>query len=439
MGVGTGVITGISVAYDHADLDEIQAACTGPPSEILASLLRRPSVSEAFALKTCNRFEAYVVCESNTSGRTSLDSILGEISDESIREFGHEASLRHLLGVACGMESLVLGEDQILGQLREAYLTAREAGGVGPVFEEALTKALHVGERARTETAINEGCVSLGRAAVELAARETDLSEATALVVGAGEMGTIAAQALAPEVEQLRLANRTVSHADHLAQSVDGAIDAVGLSEISTVLGNCDVVVSATASEQPIIDRSMLQGEMGGLLLIDIAQPRDIDPDVASLPALDLYDLGSLESITAQTHTTRETAAERVDEMIDQELERLLSQYKRKRADAVIATMYEEADRIKQREITTAVSQLEGSEDELTDEQREIIESLADTLVGQLLSAPTKSLRNAAERDDWSTINTALQLFDPQFDGDSPLDEDTLAPPQSVKAMLTDD
>lgn len=418
MTVGTGIITSASIAHEHAELETIESMCAMEEESVVESLLTHTSVTEAFSLQTCNRFEAYIVSESPDAGHEALQSVMNDVPSDAVRSFGHEASLRQLLRVSCGLESLVLGEDQILGQVREAYLVARSNGGIGPVLEEALTKAIHVGERARTETAIDEGVVSLGSAAVRLAARKTSLDGASVLVVGAGEMGTIAARSLAEEVDRLTIANRTVPHAEHVAGTLDDSktrTGSIGLDALPDTLVESDVVVSATGSDTPVIDRSMLAGA-GETLIIDIAQPRDVASDVDALPGVVVYDLASLESITDETTAQRQTAAEEVETMIDREIDRLLTQYKRKRADEVIAAMYEGAENVKQRELSTAISQLEARGD-LTDDQREVVESLADALVGQLLSAPTKSLRDAAERDDWSTINTALQLFDPQFDG----------------------
>ena len=148
-----------------------------------------------------------------------------------------------------------------------------------------------------------------------------------------------------------------------------------------------------------------------------------------------MYDLADLESVTESTREQREDAARQVEAMLEAEFQRLLAQYKRKRADEVIARMYESADRLKAREVSTALSQLEAGDGDVSDEQREVLESMADALVSQLLAAPTRSLRDAAEQDDWSTIATALELFDPEFEDGMPFD----APPGELASAESED
>jgi glutamyl-tRNA reductase len=406
------MISGTSVSHSDATVDEIEAACAPDERTRVTNLLDNPAVEEAFALQTCNRAEAYVVTTEPEAGRAALDAAFDGL-DAVRRDLGHEASLRHLMRVACGLESLVLGEDQIIGQVRAAYERAREAGGIGPTLDDALLKALHVGERARTETQINEGVVSLGSAAVELAARERDLTGATGLVIGAGEMGTLAATALSSAVAKVVVANRTRDRAAHVAATLKGEAEAVTLAELPAAVADAHVVVTATNASDPVINAATLAAA-GETLVVDLAQPHDVAADAAALSNVTVRDLDDLESVTDETRTAREAAARRVETMIDTELDHLMAQFKRKRAEGVISAMYEGAERMKQREVTTALSKLEQASDgELTDAQREVVESMADALVSQLLAAPTKSLRHAAEEDDWSTIHTAIQLFDP--------------------------
>ena len=423
----TEVIRGVRVSHDRASIDQIEAAAGEDARSVVESLCAHDGITEAFALQTCNRAEAYVVADSTEAGRAALRLLGAGLDDESVVvEMGHEESLRHLMRVAAGLESLVIGEDQILGQFKRAVEVARDAGGLGATLETGVTKAVHVGERARTETEINDGATSVGSAAVRLAERETTLDGAVALVVGAGEMGKLAAKALADAgVAELVVANRTIPHAEHVAGYVDIDARAASLDDVEKLLPSVDVVVTATDHSEYVVDPDDVAAA-GETLVVDLAQPRDVDPAAAGVETVEIRDMDDLESVTAETRANREAAAREVEAMIDTEFDRLLEEYKRRQADEAISTMYEAAEQVKAREVETAVSQLEAAGD-LTDRQREAVESMADALVGQLLAAPTKSLREAAAEDDWDTIRTAMQLFDPGFGdagpgGDGPPD-----------------
>lgn len=420
MTVRSGVVSGVRVSHDSASLDEVEAACHTDSEAILLRLLENEGVNEAFALQTCNRFEAYVVTDEAETGRAVLDDFAPDVGGHSVVAMGHEESLRHLMRVATGLESLVLGEDQILGQVRDAYDTAVEVAALGPMLDDAVTKAIHVGERARTETAINDGAVSVGSAAVKLLAErhEADLDAATALVVGAGEMGTIAAHALADAaVEALYVANRSPDRAVEVTREVDhDDAHSLALDDLDTALDRADVVVTATGSDEYVFEGSDL-ADCGDVVVVDIAQPRDVAPVAGDVDGVTVHDMAALESVTDRAERQRRDAAESVEAMIDREFERLLEDYKRKRADEVISAMYESAERVKERELSEALSKLEAHGD-LSADQREVVSGLADALVSQLLAPPTKSLRDAAAEDDWATITTALQLFDPDFGED---------------------
>jgi glutamyl-tRNA reductase len=409
--VPTGLVSGVRISHEGASLDHIERAAVESQRKGVETLRSQPGVREAFCLQTCNRVEAYVVTDDAETGRAALDRYTAGL--DSVRvPMSHEAALEHLMRVACGLESLVLGEDQIIGQVRRAFVTAREAGGVGPVLEDAITKAIHVGERARAETGINEGVVSLGSAAVRLAEREVGtLAAADALVVGAGEMGTLAVRALDGQVASLTVANRSPDRAEHLVGDIEETpTRAVGLDALAAAVEAADLLVTATGSDGHVVDRPTLT-DAGETFVVDLASPRDVAPAADSLADVTIHDLDDLEDVTDRTRAARAEAAERVETMVGEELDHLLSQYKRKRADQIIAAMYEGAERVKSREVGKAVSAMET--DGLSDEQEAAVESMADALVNQLLSAPTKSIREAAEKGDWTTINSALELFGP--------------------------
>jgi glutamyl-tRNA reductase len=409
MTTGTGLVCGVRITHDEATVDDLEAAGVESQREAAERLAAHPAVEEALAIRTCNRVEGYVVADTVEAGRDALSLVVGDADPAVAVEMGHEESLRHLLRVAAGLESLVLGEDQVLGQVRDAFEDARSVGAIGPVLDDAVTKAIRVGERARTETPINEGVLSLASAAVRLADRETDLSGATALVVGAGEMGTLAAEALAERVDRVLVANRTVPHAAHVADRIDVDASAVALDALEPATRTADVVITATGSPEHVVDADTLEAA-GETFVVDLAQPRDVPHSAAAIDAVTVRDLDTLEAVTDATRRQREAAAGAVESIVDEEFERLLTQYKRKRADRVISAMYESADRVKAQELQTARAKLDLDED-----GEAILESMADAIVSQLLAAPTTSLRDAAEEDDWSTIHTALELFDPEF------------------------
>ncbi|THE64570.1 glutamyl-tRNA reductase [Salinadaptatus halalkaliphilus] len=415
----TGVVTAGRVTHQSGGVDDLAAASPDNQRVGVEALCSLQSVEEAYVLSTCNRVEAYVVTPDPAIGQAAIREFFDTVEMQALVITGHDESLRHLLSVATGLESVVLGEDQIIGQVRTAYEDARNAGGIDEMLEAAVTKAIHVGERARTETAINDGVVSLGSAATRLAADEISLEDATGLVVGAGEMGRLAARSLADAgVDELVVANRTVSHADHLASELPVDAEGVALEALATTAAAADVVVTATGSDDPVLTPGHLDNDDArdgpGQVVVDLGQPRDVDPAADELGPVTVYDLDDLETITQATREQRADAAAEVERMVDREFELLCDQYKRARADEAIAAMYESAERMKARELEQALSRLEA--EGITDEQREVVESMADALVNQLLAPPTKSLREAAAEDDWSTINTALQLFNPEFD-----------------------
>jgi glutamyl-tRNA reductase len=417
----TGVIAGVSVAHGRASVDQIEAAGGDSQETTVRELLAEPGVQEAFALSTCNRTEAYVAATDGETAARALDGFAPTVPEGAVRRLDHEESIRHLMRVASGLESLVLGEDQIIGQLRDAISAARERDALGERLGDVLTKALHVGERARTETAINEGTVSLGSAAVDLAQRAVGVDDEVVLVVGAGEMGTLVARSFADAgVERILVANRTLSTAEHVAAELDAPAEALPLSAATRALGRASVVVTATNADDHVLDAADF-ARRNVDLCIDLAQPRDVTPAAAT--TVDLRDIDDLEAVTAAAREQRRSEVREVESLIDAEFDRLTEQFKRDRADEAISAMYEAAERTKRRELDEALTKLEANGG-LTDDQRETVAALADALVGQLLAAPTKSLREAAAEDDWNTIHTAMQLFDPEFDeisvGDGP-------------------
>jgi glutamyl-tRNA reductase len=413
-----GVVTSARVSHDEATLSQIERAGVEDVEATLESLLARPTVVEAVLIQTCHRVEAYVVTADPDAGERAIDAVVDP--GPAARYAGHEESLRHLLRIGAGLESIVVGEDQVLGQLREAAQVAKTVDALGSLLEPIVMKAIHVGERARSETAINEGAISLGSAAVRFARQQVRLDGATAVVVGAGEMAQLAAKALAEHVDELTVLNRTPERAVDLTGALAGPVDttAAGLDVLPQPLDGADVVVTATGAERPVLTDVDLDAA-GELVVMDLGQPRDVTTGPHPEP-VEVYDLDAIETVSDRAHERRQAAATEVAEMVDTELTNLQEQLKRARADDAIAAMYESAEVTKRREVQTALDKM-AAQGDVSPAQEEVVEDLADALVNQLLAAPTRSLRDAAAEDDWETIDTALRLFDPDFGDESPL------------------
>jgi glutamyl-tRNA reductase len=246
-------------------------------------------------------------------------------------------------------------------------------------------------------------------------------------------MGQLAAKRLAEDVDKLVVANRTIARANSVAASIDEpvAMETRGLDELAKTVDDADILIAATASSEWIVDPETL-ADVSDTFVIDITRPRDIPPEADAFDHLTVYDLDRLETVTEKTRQMRREAAQEVESIVDEEFELLLDQYKRKQADQVISAMYESAERVKARELEETFEKLD-----LDEESEAVVESMADTLVSQLLAPPTNSLRDAAAADDWTTIHTALRLFNPNInEADAPLSG--MAPggmPDSVDAI----
>lgn len=404
----------MSVSHRTADVETIERATAEQPGKRLNEIVSRSGVEEGFVLQTCNRVEWYIVVPSEQRGREVLSPLVDEVPSDAQQWLTHDEALAHLLRVSAGVESMVVGEDQILGQLKRACEDADRIGALGEFLEDIVWHAIRFGQEVRATTEINEGVNSLSRAGVELVSQHVDVQSSRALVVGAGEMGRLAAEALDDAcVAELSIANRSLERANRVAGDLECHGNTIPLDEMGQFLPEIDVLMTATSSREPLITKTTMSSR-DGVVIVDMGQPRDVDPTTDQLPGVEVFDLDDLEAITAATRESRMEAIEEVDDMLHEELDRLDGKLKRNQADEVIAAMYAEAETIKERELAEAMNRLEhiGS---LDPEEQAVLEDFADALVGTIMAAPTKSLREAAEHDDWETIQAALRLFDPEF------------------------
>ena len=401
------------VTHRTASIDEIERAWHGDVETILKWVMSQDRVEECAVLKTCNRVEVYVVAPRGEKVLFDLAK-KARVSSRIIDFHDHDESLLHLLRLASGLESMIIGEDQILGQMKELTQIAMKAGTTGWMLETAFKKAIQVGKRVRKETRINERSVSVGSAAVDLAEEILgDLKGKSVLVIGAGETGELISRALlSREIGSLAVTNRTLSSAVCLAESLGG--EAVPFDDMPRRLHIADVVISATSAPHYILLKSDIEMAMAGrsnkLLIIDIANPRDVDQAAAEVSGVQLHNIDSLKNISRENMMQRMAEAARVEEIITEELQLLRAKYKRKEAEELLARLYSQAELIKDQEVRKAMNKL-SARHTLGEIEQQVLCDMSRSIVNKILSEPTKSLKSAAERGDLEILKSLCELF----------------------------
>jgi glutamyl-tRNA reductase len=406
-------IASMLVTHRTASIDEIERAWHGDVETILKWVMSQDRVEECAVLKTCNRVEVYVVAPRGEKVLFDLAK-KARVSSRIIDFHDHDESLLHLLRLASGLESMIIGEDQILGQMKELTQIAMKAGTTGWMLETAFKKAIQVGKRVRKETRINERSVSVGSAAVDLAEEILgDLKGKSVLVIGAGETGELISRALlSREIGSLAVTNRTLSSAVCLAESLGG--EAVPFDDMPCRLHTADVVISATSAPHYILLKSDIEMAMAGrsnkLLIIDIANPRDVDQAAAEVSGVQLHNIDSLKNISRENMMQRMAEATRVEEIITEELQLLRAKYKRKEAEELLARLYSQAELIKDQEVRKAMNKL-SARHTLGEIEQQVLCDMSRSIVNKILSEPTKSLKSAAERGDLEILKSLCELF----------------------------
>lgn len=401
------------VTHRTASIDEIERAWHGDVETILKWVMSQDRVEECAVLKTCNRVEVYVVAPRGEKVLFDLAK-KARVSSRIIDFHDHDESLLHLLRLASGLESMIIGEDQILGQMKELTQIAMKAGTTGWMLETAFKKAIQVGKRVRKETRINERSVSVGSAAVDLAEEILgDLKDKSVLVIGAGETGELISRALlSREIGSLAVTNRTLSSAVCLAESLGG--EAVPFDDMPRRLHIADVVISATSAPHYILLKSDIETAMADrsnkLLIIDIANPRDVDQAAAEVSGVELHNIDSLKNISRENMMQRMAEAARVEEIITEELQLLRAKYKRKEAEELLARLYSQAELIKDQEVRKAMNKL-SARHTLGEIEQQVLCDMSRSIVNKILSEPTKSLKSAAERGDLEILKSLCELF----------------------------
>lgn len=384
---------------------EVRETVAFPPCAgrtFLRRLKEENLVNEAVLLSTCNRTELYVVADGESAKLRLLDAMADDrgVDREALERdsywFTDSEAVRHLYRVASSLDSMVVGEAQVLGQVREAYRVATEEDCTGPVLNRLFHTSLRVGKQVRTETGIGDNSISVPHVAVKLAEDVFGKLEGRrALVVGAGEMSELVVKHLKSKgVSELRIANRTSERAMRLSERVGGRV--VGFDSLADELAEVDVVVSSTGSGEWVIGSSDVVGALARrdepLFFIDIAFPRDVDPTVHSLGHAYLYDIDDLQAVVERNAEGRELAARRGEALIQPEVFEYMGWLSTLHVAPLIRELRDDAERIRNHEVSRAMNKLN-----LSPEEKKTIEKLSHSLVNKLLHGPISEIKNRAE------------------------------------------
>ena len=415
------VALGISHNSAAVELRERVAFAPEQVSEALCDACATLAIDEVVILSTCNRTEIYAM----TTGELPAADKAAELIDWmagyhhlSAAELKHCAyhheggdALRHIVHVAAGLDSMVLGEPQIFGQLKSAFAVAAEAGTVGSELGRLFPRIFSIAKRVRTDTAIGENPVSVAYAAVDLAGHIfSELGKCNALLVGAGETIELVTRHLVEAgIDDIVIANRTLGRARELAHKFGAS--AVLLAEIPEQLADVDIVITSTASQLPILGKGAVEQALKSrkhrpYLMVDLAVPRDIETQVGDLPDVYLYSVDDLREIVDENLRSRRDEARKADVMIDEGVERYLAERRGLGAVDVVRQYRTMADELREQELARALKALERGED-----PAQIVAQLARTITNKLIHAPTTGLKQASAEGRHDVVHHARRLL----------------------------
>jgi len=417
----------VAVGLNHrmVPLSALEPMTVGPARlpKALHDLAAHENLTEVVVLSTCLRTEIYAVAHRFHTAIADIRNFLSAWSGRPPEDFaGHlyeyhdEAVASHLFTVAAGLDSAVLGESEILGQVGSAWDAAREHGTAGPVLSMLFRQALEVGKRVRSETAISRGTTSLSQAAVALAGEKLgSLSGVTTVVMGAGEMGEAMAQALAGALDgdgELVVVNRTWSRATELAARCGGR--AIEWDALPSALVQADVLLASTGSADVLLEAADLEPLMEAregrpLLIVDIAVPRDVDPSVGSLPSVTLLDMDDLSAFASKAMDGRRAEVPLARAIVAEEVERYVDVAAQRQVAPLVAALHDSAEEIREAEMRRFARRLAG----LSPAQAQAVEALSRGIVAKILHDPTVALKTSAGGPGGEQLAQALrQLFD---------------------------
>ena len=414
------LVLGISHKTAPLELRERLALTHGRSVSVLAELASDGDVSEAASISTCNRTELYIYAADPVAAESHALTVLARVADIRPTELvSHLYSLRgaetvdHLMRVTAGLESMIIGEAEIQGQVKRAYELALVHDATGPVLNRLFRSALESGKRVRTETAISEGALSVSQVAVELAQRTLgELTSRSVLVIGAGETAELTARALASRgVDAIFIANRHYDRAIGLADRFGGR--AVRFDELPGLLVDADIVVSSTSSPHAVIERQELGDVMAArddrpLLLIDLAVPRDISPTCRELTGVTVHDMDDLQSLVERNSADRRAEARRAEKILAIEAERFEEWLGGQSVTPTVAALRALADDIVERALAENERRWEG----MTEADQRRLRSMAGAIANRILHEPTLRLKRGADQDGvGALVHAVRELF----------------------------
>ncbi len=412
------VVVGLSHRTAPVEVRERLAVAPDRLRDELLELSSSERLDEALLISTCNRVELYgTSTDPVAAARSAKEAFAGRLSklaadDVLYQERGVDA-VRHVFRVASSLDSLVVGEPQILGQVKEAFDAAKGAGTVGTLLGRCFTQAFATAKRVRHETGIAEGTVSVSSIACELAKKIFgNLEGRRTLLLGAGEMGESAARSLRQTGTQLHVVNRSDERAQRLAEVCGGR--AVSYERLSLELAQADVVIASTASEKFILTPELMKGVVRTrrhrpLFIIDIAVPRDVDPRIGSMDNVFVYDVDDLQQVAEENLSVRAREAARAEQIVEEEVEAFLSWRRSLELAPTIVALRERFGQIASEELRRVLPRLHGT----SPSDRAILEAMGRSLVNKLLHEPTTQLKaGAGEPDGALLIDAVRRLFD---------------------------
>ena len=415
------LLVGISHRTAPVDLRErVDFSARGVP-EALRALAKRGSTREAAIVSTCNRAELYAACDDPALTRADLEQFISEFNGVGAPEIkphvyqaGELDAAKHLFRVAAGLDSLVVGEPQILGQVKDAHAAASEAQTVGPVLNRLFHASFAVGKRVRTETGLGAGAVSVSFAAVALARKIFGALEGrSVLVIGAGEMGKLTALHMKSQgVQHVTIVSRTMAHAARTAEAIGGA-SAAPWDDMDSALGSCDIVITATGAAAPILTKARVETVMRPrrnrpLFIIDIAVPRDVEAAAGEIEQVFLYNVDDLQATVRENLARRASEVDRAEAIVGEEVDKFVHWLRSRGAIPTVVALRQRFEAIRRAELDRLNFKLST----LPPDARARVDEITHLIVEKLLLTPTEQLKAVNDADTVGAYSEALtRLF----------------------------